>query len=291
VTSLLVVPGWDALIAGAAFVGVRDQQGYPLTPLAGASQLQGPVFGQSMPVPSTKPTSYLDVVTDTPPAPRAVQGVAVAVAAAQGVRTVEICMAYRWGATGPIGPLSAPTPYALGNLQTLTMTAPAITANARQWHRVYYYRCPDLGWTDWRLCTDSTDTSCPPLGGVTIGPNLSLGYLSGDDAGNLDPRWQPPHTLRLYPPPDAVYPLMVTAEERYSQDRWEQQEPIPGGSSGVGEVALLFAQAEFYASCGMLSESNSFILKATNVISTALGQAKPRAADKPFTLGSVPLWR
>lgn len=289
-STLTVIPGWESVVSGGAIVGVRTSDGYGLAPEASASGLLGPVYGQPAPVPQSKPISYLDSVNDVPPAPRTVQGVATVAAVAQGVRTIEIGMAYRFGASGPIGPVSQATSYTLSALQTLEFTAPALTSGAVPYYRVYYWRCPDLGWTDWRLVYDNAHSQCPPNGGVTLQPTLSLTRLESDSIGLQDRRWQPNHLLMVYPPPDTSYTMVLTVEERFWEEHWELSQKIPG-SAEAGEVALNFAISEMYAAFGMLQESTMYSNKAEKIINTALGQARPRAGDQPMRMGGISLWR
>lgn len=289
-SSLTVIPGWNAVLAGGAVVGVRTREGYGLNPVANVSGLMGPIYGQPMPVPTSKPQGFYDAVNDVPPAPRSIQGVSVVAAVAQGARTIEIGMAYRFGATGPIGPVSKAGSYTLTALQTLEFTAPSLSSGAMPYYRVYFWRCPDLDWTDWRLIYDNAHSQCPPDGGVTLQPNLSLTRLEGDSIGLTDQRWQPNHLVQLYPPPDTDYTMMATVEERWWEEYWELGQKIPG-SAEAAEVGLNNAIAELYSAFGMIQEAQVYASKATQLVNTALGQARPRAGDQPMRMGGVALWR
>ena len=231
-----------------------------------------------------------DAVNDVPPAPRSIQGVSVVAAVAQGARTIEIGMAYRFGATGPIGPVSKAGSYTLTALQTLQFTAPSLSSGAMPYYRVYFWRCPDLDWTDWRLIYDNAHSQCPPNGGVTLQPVLSLTRLEGDSIGLTDQRWQPNHLVQLYPPPDTDYTMMATVEERWWEEYWELGQKIPG-SAEAAEVGLNNAIAELYSAFGMIQEAQVYASKATQLVNTALGQARPRAGDQPMRMGGVALWR
>lgn len=112
------------------------------------------------------------------PAPRVAVGVATVVAApGQGVRTVEIAMQNRWGPWHSA--LSAATTVSLTDAQALTLT-PALIPNSTGLYRAYYMRIPSLGLNAWRLITDTANvTTVNPVGGVTLTPDTSLSYISG----------------------------------------------------------------------------------------------------------------
>jgi len=291
-TAITVVPGWAAVVEGGAVTGARrHSDGVALRPATSTVDLMSPRGGIATPVPSGQAIDYLSGPQDVPSAPRAPLGVSVASASSQGVRTLDVCMAYRWGAQGPIGPLSSSTSYSLTNVQTLTFTAPSLPVGSGgpQLYRVFYWRAPTLGYTDWRKVEDNSNSQCPPNGGVTISPDLSLATLEGDGANTQSERWQPTHLLRVYPPPDSVVPLLLTVEERHSQDRWEPHEPVPGGHQ-VADLALLYALSELYSAMGQPAEAATVRQRAAEQAKIALGTSRPAAADQPVTMGRRSLW-
>jgi len=138
----------------------------------------------------------------TIPAPLTASGVAtVGAPPGRGVRTLEVAMANEWAYRS--SGLSQTTTVTLSDTEELTLT-PALIPNTTGLYRVYYLRSPDLGLYAWRKVTDTAGvTAVNPVGGVTLTPDTSVGFLTGQTYALSFPRYQEDGGMReryrLYP--------------------------------------------------------------------------------------------